>query len=68
MFFRFGLSSQAPVDEEAKKKARLDRFAANPITVTPEEEEKRKARALRLISFFLPPILIGLSQVVSLIL
>ncbi|KAB2622255.1 protein MODIFIER OF SNC1 11-like [Pyrus ussuriensis x Pyrus communis] len=48
---RFGLPGPAVVgDEDAKKKARLARFA--PISKTdtkadPQEEEKRKARALR---------------------
>ncbi|KAL6965636.1 hypothetical protein U1Q18_036692 [Sarracenia purpurea var. burkii] len=35
-----------PADEELKKKARLDRFAAVPKTDS-QEEEKKKARALR---------------------
>ncbi|XP_068340900.1 protein MODIFIER OF SNC1 11-like isoform X1 [Pyrus communis] len=48
---RFGLPGPAVVgDEDAKKKARLARFAPNakPDAKTdPQEEEKRKARALR---------------------
>ncbi|XP_038972867.1 protein MODIFIER OF SNC1 11-like isoform X3 [Phoenix dactylifera] len=40
----FGLTGYSPADEEAKKKARLERFIQNP---EPDalEEEKRKARA-----------------------
>jgi len=49
LFLRFGLTGQG-CDEDAKKKARLERFAASPVPITPEEEEKRKARALRLVS------------------
>lgn len=56
-FFRFGLSTNATVDEEAKKKARIERFSPG-LKVDASEEEKKKARALR--SFFnlllyLPP-------------
>ncbi|KAL6952843.1 Extra-large guanine nucleotide-binding protein 3, partial [Sarracenia purpurea var. burkii] len=40
------LSQGVPADEELKKKARLDRFAAVPKTDS-QEEEKKKARALR---------------------
>ncbi|KAL6958179.1 Polyamine N-acetyltransferase 1, partial [Sarracenia purpurea var. burkii] len=42
----FGLVQGVPADEELKKKARLDRFAAVPKTDS-QEEEKKKARALR---------------------
>ena len=54
LVIRFGLSGPAVAgDENAKKKARLARFA--PISKTdnktdPMEEEKRKARALRYVS------------------
>ncbi|KAH0638723.1 hypothetical protein KY285_035309 [Solanum tuberosum] len=43
---RFGLSQSNSTDEEAKKKARLARFAP-PAKADPVEEDKRKARALR---------------------
>lgn len=43
---RFGLKVDNPVDEAAKKKARLERFALNPKLDT-SEEEKKKARAIR---------------------
>ncbi|XP_072996536.1 uncharacterized protein [Typha latifolia] len=43
---RFGLATHSTVDEEAKKKARLARFAQNP-KIDSLEEEKRKARAAR---------------------
>ena len=45
---RFGIA--APVDEEAKKKSRVERFESNK-KVDSAEEEKRKARALRCGSF-----------------
>lgn len=44
---RFGLSQSDIADEEARKKARLARFAP-PTKADPVEEDKRKARALRL--------------------
>lgn len=44
---RFGLSQSDSTDEDAKKKARLARFAP-PAKADPVEEDKRKARALRL--------------------
>lgn len=44
--FRFGIAQTTTTDEDAKKKARLARFA--PLTkVDPAEEDKRKARAIR---------------------
>nr|XP_004246720.1 protein MODIFIER OF SNC1 11 [Solanum lycopersicum] len=43
---RFGLSQSDSTDEDAKKKARLARFAP-PAKADPVEEDKRKARALR---------------------
>ncbi|KAL6992472.1 hypothetical protein U1Q18_010581 [Sarracenia purpurea var. burkii] len=43
---QFGLVQGVPADEELKKKARPDRFAAVPKTDS-QEEEKKKARALR---------------------
>ena len=54
LVIRFGLPGPAVVgDEDAKKKARLARFAPNakPDAKTdPQEEEKRKARALRYVA------------------
>lgn len=44
-FVRFGLASSS-ADEDAKKKARLERFGQS-TNVDKGEEEKRKARALR---------------------
>lgn len=44
--FRFGLNTNSVADEEAKKKARLERFAPNS-KIDSTEEEKRKARAIR---------------------
>lgn len=47
LFHRFGMPSPTTTsDEEAKKKARLARFAP-ASKVDPQEEDKRKARALR---------------------
>ncbi|RRT67761.1 hypothetical protein BHE74_00039725, partial [Ensete ventricosum] len=43
---RFGLKIDIVVDEEAKKKARLERFAPKSMMDT-SEVEKRKARAIR---------------------
>lgn len=43
---RFGLNQSDSADVEAKKKARLARFAP-PAKADPVEEDKRKARALR---------------------
>lgn len=45
---RFGLASPSS-DEEAKKKARLERFGQG-TNVDKAEEEKRKARAARLVN------------------
>lgn len=44
--FRFGLSASVTTDDEAKKKARLARFSSTSKP-DPQEEEKRKARAIR---------------------
>ncbi|KAL9268408.1 MODIFIER OF SNC1 11-like protein [Drosera capensis] len=44
---RFGLSVQSATDGDAKKKARLARFAAAPTKADPAEDEKRKAREMR---------------------
>lgn len=44
---RFGLNQSDSADEEAKKKARLARFTST-AKADPVEEDKRKARALRL--------------------
>lgn len=50
-FFRFGLAqSTTPSHEEAKKKARLARFAPGS-KADPLEEDKRKARAIRLVKY-----------------
>jgi SAP domain-containing ribonucleoprotein len=46
---RFGLASPSSSDEEAKKKARLERFGQS-ANVDKAEEEKRKARAARLVN------------------
>jgi hypothetical protein len=46
---RFGLASSSSSDEEAKKKARLERFGQG-TNVDKAEEEKRKARATRLVN------------------
>lgn len=47
---RFGIPSPpAASEEEAKKKARLARFAPAP-KIDPAEDDKRKARALRFAS------------------
>lgn len=43
---RFGLAAHSEADEEAKKKARIERFGQS-TKVDPSEEEKRKARAVR---------------------
>ena len=50
LFLRFGLAQSTSADEEAKKKARLARFApaSKPDSV---EEDKKKARAIRSVSF-----------------
>jgi hypothetical protein len=47
-FVRFGLSTNTTtiVDEEARKKARLERFSQAP-KINASEEEKKKARAIR---------------------
>lgn len=52
--FRFGLvQSTTPSHEEAKKKkARLARFAPGS-KADPLEEDKRKARAIRLVNTFI---------------
>lgn len=51
MFLRFGMPTPSTTaDEDAKKKARLARFASGSKT-DPAEEDKRKARALRCVSF-----------------
>lgn len=44
--FRFGLPASVGTDDDAKKKARLARFSSTSKP-DPQEEEKRKARALR---------------------
>jgi SAP domain-containing ribonucleoprotein len=46
---RFGLPSPSSTNEEAKKKARLERFGQS-TSVDKAEEEKRKARAQRLVN------------------
>lgn len=43
---RFGVLMPEVMNEEEKKKARLERFASNAKTVS-NEEEKRKARTIR---------------------
>jgi len=45
-FLRFGLAVHSPTDEEAKKKARLERFGQQSKPNT-SEEEKMQARASR---------------------
>lgn len=51
-FCRFGLSTNASVDEEAKKKkARLERFSQGS-KVDPSEEEKKRAREIRSVFNF----------------
>ena len=46
---RFGLAPSSSSDEEAKKKARLERFGQG-TNVDKAEEEKRKARAARFVN------------------
>lgn len=48
-YLRFGLKVDNAADEEAKKKARFERFAPNSKLDT-SEEEKRKARAIRYLA------------------
>ena len=49
-FLRFGIrDSPVATDEDAKKKARLAKFASVSKT-DPLEEEKRKARTIRFVS------------------
>lgn len=55
MFLRFGIAT--PTDEEAKKKARGARFGS-VAKADSAEEEKKKAREIRLLPHIYQPLLV----------